>query len=856
LIGTSLSHYRITGRLGRGGMGEVYRATDANLGRDVAIKVLPEEVAGDPDRLARFRREAQLLAALDHPNVAHVYGLEEAAGKPFLVLELVEGEDLAERLRRGALPVDEAADVARQIAEALEEAHERGIVHRDLKPANVKLTPDGRVKVLDFGLAKALTDHLASGPAPDASQSPTLAAHGTQAGVILGTAAYMSPEQARGKAVDRRADIWAFGCVLFELLTGRPLFAADTVSDTLAAVLRSEPDWSSLPAGTPAALHALLRRCLTRDPRQRLRDIGDARVELERLRTADEPSAPSRPARLRRGLVAAAVALGLAGAGAAAARLAGKPSASVPSVTQLTFNRGTIDNARFGPGGAILYSARWRGAPPEAFSVQRGSPESLALGHRDARLAAVSRAGELALVLRPRLSTGLQVGTLGRAPAGGAAPRELAEKVVEADWLAHEDALVIARERPDEQGHGLELPAGRSVYVSRRGLASLRAHPRGDRVAACEGVFIDPQSTDVVVIDAGGKARVVASGLRCSGLAWDAAGRGLLVSEASIDGSSGLWRIDESGNRRLLHRFVGDVRLLDAGEQGLLVLHRRTASAIATLIPGAETERDLSWLDGSSAAALSRDGATLLFNELGRAGGTSGGFYLGRTDGSAPVRLGRGYAIDLSRDGRTVLARPLNDTSRLLLVPVGAGAAVELGTGGIETYWAWFFPDGRRILLNGMRPGKGWQFFTMERDGSGIREVTPDGFDHFFGQRPLSHDGRLIASYEPAAEVRRITIHSLAGDRPRLVDVEPDDVVLGWSGDDRGLLVYNRDSLPARLARLDIETGERRLIHELSPADRSGVTGIPTLVTTPDARAYAYNYTRVLDELFLIEGLE
>ena len=292
-------------------MGEVYRATDANLARDVAIKVLPEEVAADPGRLARFRREAQLLAALDHPNIAHVYGLEEASGKPFLVLELVEGADLAERLRRGPLPLDEATDVARQIAEALEEAHERGIVHRDLKPANVKLTADGRVKVLDFGLAKALAGDSPLDSAPDLSQSPTLAAHGTQAGVILGTAAYMSPEQARGKPVDRRADIWAFGCVLFELLTGRPLFAGDTVSDTLAAVLRAEPDWSSLPAGTPAAVVALLRRCLTRDPRQRLRDIGDARLELASLADPGRgaPLAPASRIRTRLGLAAAALAV-------------------------------------------------------------------------------------------------------------------------------------------------------------------------------------------------------------------------------------------------------------------------------------------------------------------------------------------------------------------------------------------------------------------------------------------------------------------------------------------------------------------------------------------------------------------
>jgi len=285
--GTKLGPYKILSPLGAGGMGEVYRATDRKLNRDVAIKVLPAEVAGDPERLARFKREAQVLASLNHPHIAAIHGLEEADGRPFLVLELVEGEDLTERLKRGPIPVDEALAIAKQIAEALEEAHEHGIVHRDLKPANVKLTPDGKVKVLDFGLAKAYADPSAGGLGPDLSQSPTLARTGTQAGVILGTAAYISPEQARGKPVDKRSDIWAFGVVLYEMLSGRRLFAGETVSDVLAAVLKTEIDLAGLPGATPPALRRLVGRCLDRQPKERLRDIGEARVALERLATGD-----------------------------------------------------------------------------------------------------------------------------------------------------------------------------------------------------------------------------------------------------------------------------------------------------------------------------------------------------------------------------------------------------------------------------------------------------------------------------------------------------------------------------------------------------------------------------------------
>jgi serine/threonine-protein kinase len=275
----SIAHYKILSKLGQGGMGAVYRATDTKLNREVAIKILPDVFAADPDRFARFTREAQVLAALNHPNIAAIYGVEERA----LVMELVEGEDL-----RGPLPIETALQYARQIADAFEAAHEKGIVHRDLKPANIKVTPQGVVKVLDFGLAVMTQGPAAA--ASDPANSPTLTMRATQAGIIIGTAAYMSPEQAAGKTVDRRADVWSFGAVLWEMLTGQRLFDGETVSHTLADVLRREIDFAALPAETPPAVRALLRRCLDRNVRNRLRDIGEARIVLE------NPLAPPLPA--------------------------------------------------------------------------------------------------------------------------------------------------------------------------------------------------------------------------------------------------------------------------------------------------------------------------------------------------------------------------------------------------------------------------------------------------------------------------------------------------------------------------------------------------------------------------------
>jgi eukaryotic-like serine/threonine-protein kinase len=324
--GQSLLHYRLASRLGAGGMGEVWRATDTTLGREVAIKVLPAAFSTDPERLARFEREAKMLASLNHPSIAAIYGLHESSGMRFLAMELVPGEDLSVRIGRGRLSVPDAVEITRQIAEALDAAHEQGIVHRDLKPANVKLTPDHKVKVLDFGLAKALdAAGGASADRGDTGMSPTVTSLGTVAGVILGTAAYMSPEQARGRAVDRRADTWALGVILYEMLTGRRPFDGETVSDTLASVLKTDPDWGALPADTPAGVRRLLHRCLAKDPGTRLRSAGDAIFDLEDQRPpeATPPSVTTRSAWGARapwaiaGVLAAVLAVALWGRGAA-----------------------------------------------------------------------------------------------------------------------------------------------------------------------------------------------------------------------------------------------------------------------------------------------------------------------------------------------------------------------------------------------------------------------------------------------------------------------------------------------------------------------------------------------------------
>ncbi|HYN44249.1 MAG TPA: protein kinase, partial [Thermoanaerobaculia bacterium] len=654
--GSRLGPYEITAPLGEGGMGVVYRATDSKLKREVAIKVLPEAFAADAERLARFEREAQLLAQLQHPNIASIYGLEESGGVRALVMELVEGEDLAERLKRGPLPVDEALAIARQIAEALEEAHEKGIVHRDLKPANVKVTPDGKVKVLDFGLAKAMDAPGAASAvdlehSPTMMNSPTMTAAGSRIGVILGTASYMSPEQARGKAVDRRADIWAFGVVLYEMLAGRRLFDGETVSDVLAAVLTREPNLGALPASTPPAVRQLVRRCLDRDPRHRLRDIGEARVLLEAPDAGSPLTAPARRPWPRWAFAALAVAL--VGVGAIGGLLAGRkgPAAADDGVrmSPLTYRRGTVLRARFAPDGqTVVYGAAWDGEPVGVYSVRLDTRESRSMDVPGADVLAVSSAGELALALGNRFTIGWEsIGTLARMPLGGGAPREVLERVQDADWSPDGQSLAVVREVGPLRR--LEFPIGKTLYETGGWISNARVGRDGKSVAFLDHPSRGDNNASVKVAGPDGVVRTV-SASAANGLAWSASGE-----ELFFPGGNGLKAARESGRSRFLFRSLGGTHLKDVSAAGLVLVTRTTQQReIVGRPPGEARDRNLSWLDWSFPTALSDDGRIVLFEEQNL--GAEYGLFLRRTDGTPPVRLGDGRALALSPDGKWVLA--------------------------------------------------------------------------------------------------------------------------------------------------------------------------------------------------------
>ena len=862
---TRLGPFEILEAIGAGAMGEVYRARDTRLNRDVAIKVLPAEFTENGDRLRRFTREAQLLAQLHHPNIATVFGLEESNGKRALVMELVDGEDLAARIARGPIPLDEAMPIAKQIAEALEAAHEHGIVHRDLKPANVKIGADGTVKVLDFGLAKTVDPTGASDPA---GQSPTITARATRHGTILGSAAYMPPEQARGKAVDRRADIWAFGVVLFEMLAGRRPFAGDEASDVIAAVLLQEIDWRALPGDTPPRLRWVLERCLERNPKQRLRDIGEARVALEELpKDASHPGRLVPPAevtsvvRARAGSPLTVVAgVALLALGFALGHFAGWPAGADPAAAapvafeRLTYQAGHFVNARFAPDGQTVFlSASWRGGR-EVFEV-RPQARELPVGLPNAELLSVSRSGELALLL-PRVETGnpyVSYGTLAVVSASGGTPRELAENVSAADWAPDGGSLAALRVVGSKQR--LEYPLGTTLYESASRIFAPRVSPAGDSVAFFE---LDASGLwSVVVVDRSGHRQTLSKDWAdWWNLAWSPDGREIWFAAARAGMASSLYAVDRSSKLRILLTAPGTLVLLDAPTAtASLVAHVTLVNHVLGRTEADPVERDLSWLEGSNAVDLSDDGRKVLLRVTSERDPGRTAVFLRNMDSSSPVRLGYGLPQELSHDGNWALAIR---AGTVVAMPTAAGKERTIETGFPMVTAARWMPDGDRVLVLANDAQGRSVASVIGFSGGGARRISESLELRFasWGNRslsPVSPDGRYVAASVAGGEILLVP---LDGGQSRAVPgCGPSDLPIQWTPDGRRLLVFNPGSLPARIFEIDLESGRRQLVRELLPRDRVGVYGLVQALITPDRSAYVYGYQEYRSDLYRVTGL-
>jgi len=855
--GARLGPYEILAPIGAGGMGEVFRARDPRLGRDVAIKVLPESFSSDPERMRRFEQEARAAGVLNHPNVTAVYDIGTHDGAPYVVQELLEGETLRTRLSGGALPVRKAIDQAIQIAHGLAAAHEKGIVHRDLKPENIFVTRDGRVKILDFGLAKLTQSESGNG---HQTNLPTATA-GTEPGVVLGTLGYMSPEQVKGKSADQRSDIFAFGAILHEMLSGTRAFHRESAAETMSAILREEPpDLSATNKNIQPGLERLVRHCLEKNPEERFQSARDMAFDLEALSgvsgtaAAASAAAPDGRKRLLSAGLAAAILASLASLVIGFFAGKGRGAVEPPQFHQLTFRRGTVWSGRFASDGKnILYSASWDGEPTEVFVSAPGSPESRPLGFPGADVLAVSSSGDLAMALRSFVSTEFtRTGTLARASAtGGGAPREILDGVDAADWDPNGKDLAVVRASPGRQR--LEYPIGKTIYETRGWISSPRIASGGDRVA-----FIDhPSAGDdgglVAVIDrAGKKTTLTTAYASLQGLAWSSDGREVWFTGAEV-GNRSLYAVSLSGKQRSLVRVPGSLSLQDISRDGrVLLIDEARRLGLSALAPGATKERDLSWLDWSRPAGLSQDGKTVMFYESGEGGGAGYSTYVRNMDGSPAVRLGEGQGVTLSPDGRWAvsLLHKLTDP-HLVLYPTGAGQARPVSISNLRFSGGFrFLPDGRRVIFGAAEPGRGNRVYLMDLDGGKPRPITAENTG---AVGSISKDGsRYIAGRDGKAQV-----FPIAGGEPVPVPgFELGESAVGWAADDRSIYVQRRGGPAARIDRIDLASGRREPWKEILPADATGVVRVSSVFLSPDGSFYTYAYSRVLSNLYLVDGLK
>ena len=838
--GTRLGPYEVRSALGAGGMGEVYRAWDARLAREVALKVLPAEARHDAERLRRFEKEARAVSALSHPHIVVLYDIGVDGTAPYVVFELLEGSTLREVMRTSHLTERRAVEYAIQIANGLAAAHDKGILHRDLKPENLFVTAEGRVKILDFGLARLLE--------PAGADAAETHPDDTGPSVLLGTAAYMSPEQVRSLPLDARSDIFSLGIVLFEMVSGQRVFARETTAETLTAVLKDDPlEAADAVRRLPPSLERILRRCLEKRPEDRFRSAHDLALALEAAAagsfTAPAPRAASRSARARAWLVPTALAAAMAVVYAFRSRPAEPP---IPSWHRLTFRRGTLCSARFLPDGqAVVYGAAWQGGPCELFTTRIGSPESRALDIPDANVLAVSASGELALQLHPHGRPQDRAGMLARMAAAGGAPREVLDGVLEAEWSP--DGKELAATRNVGATDRLEFPIGHLLHEA-QGIWSPRISPDGEQVAIIE---LGAKGAVLSLVGKNGQSRTLTSITHGTSLAWSPHADEVWFEDGQRFDRA-LYAVTLDGRRRLLTRFAGLVHLQDVSREGrVLAIALEPRNEMIGLAPGEARERDLSWLDSPRAIDLSADGRALLFHEGGQGGGPGMAVYLRRTDGaSAPVRLGDGAAKVLSLDGKWALTTNAAWSAGFLL-PTGPGVPrkvklpqpMEL----VDRPWA-MLSGGEEILIHGIEPGHEVRSFVQPVAGGPPRPITPEGVV----ASAVSPDGRFVAG---RTSDLRIRLYPIAGGAATVAAGEPEPgEILRFRADGRSLFVSEFDGHVARVFVRDLATGHRRLWKEIAPADPAGLIQIETRLT-PDGTSYVYTIQRLLSTLFVVEGV-
>jgi Tol biopolymer transport system component len=858
--GTQLGPYKIVAQIGAGGMGEVYRAVDARLQREVAVKVLSRNLSNDAEALRRFEQEARAAGMLNHPNIVAVFDVGAEGDQHYIVSELLEGESLRVRLRAGALSPRKATDYAVQIARGLGAAHDKGIIHRDLKPENIFVTRDGQVKILDFGLVKLTGPRVPGAAAQAASHpyddhAPTLPATPTEPGRLLGTVGYMSPEQIRGGSGDHRSDIFAFGAMLYEMLTGRPAFRGDSPIETLNSILKDEPpDFFEIDVRVPSALERTVRHCLEKNPDERFQSARDLAFDLGAISglTSQAISYRRFPRFRPRAMVKPLLIVIAAAAALGAMYVAGTRNGRMapPNFKRVTFRSGTIFNARFSPDGqTIFYGARWAGNPIAVYSARADNPESRDLGFGDADILSVSSTGQLAISLH-RHPTGYlrESGTLAQVPINGGAPRELLNDVEAAEWTPDGRALAVVR---TIDGHcRLEYPIGKVLYQTAGWITSPRFSPSGDAIAFLDHPFTNDDRGTVGIVDlATSKMRSLTMERQSvEGMAWRPDGKEIWFTEERPGGRS-ITAVHLNGDVRIVTTSAGWLWLFDIARDGrVLAAHQNIRSGILASLPGHPEERDLSWLDYSIGRDLSADGSTITLSESGEGGGTIYGVYYRHTDGSPAIRIGDGTTESLSPDGQWVLSIPRNKIpAQIMMLPAGIGQPRAVTHDNINHRVARWFPDGRRILFQGNEPGRPPHLWVQSIDGGPPTRVAPDGV---IGTLITPDNTRVLGR----ASDRHYYFFPVSGGAPQpIATMQGSDIPTRFSADGRYLYVTTFGRIPAVVTKIDLVAGTREKWREVVPSDRAGLINVGPVLVTPDGKTMVYSYTRLLSDLYLIE---
>ena len=866
IVGTTVAHYRVLEKLGGGGMGVVYKAEDARLRRQVALKFLPAEVSRDALAIERFQREARSASALNHPHICTIYDIGEDQGIHYISMELLPGQTLKHFIESRRLKVEEVLDFGIQIADALDAAHSAGVVHRDIKPANIFVTARGQVKILDFGLAKL----VASGR-PDGD---TVTEHAlTSAGMTVGTVAYMSPEQVRGEELDARSDLFSFGVVLYEMATGRVAFSGNTSGVVIDAILNRAPlPPTQLNPELPAKLEEVIHKAVEKDRELRCQSAAELRSDLKRLKrdldsarmprtvvpvqAAPPPSKPPVPGNTSRRFAAIALAVLALILGAIAGAWFQRRQSIVepPLYHQLTFRRGTIRMAKFSPDGqTVVYSAAWEGNPSSLFSTRPESPQSRDLELAGAEIESMSSTGDMAVLLNSRqVRSYIHVGTLARVPLSGGGPREILNNVQWADWSPDGKNLAVVRDVGGK--NRLEYPVGKLLYETGGWISHPRISPDGDRVAFLDHPLEGDDGGSVAVVNSSGEKKTLTQDFyTAQGLAWSADGREIWFTAAASGLDKVLYAIEATGGKpRLLAQAPGDLLLHDVYRDGRVLLARdNSRRGLIGLRASENAERDLSWFDWSYPADLSSDGNMLLFREEGAGGGLSYSAYVRPTDGLPAILLGEGRAFALSPDKQWALSTSVTTPTQLVLLPTKAGEPKPFPPSNVNHVDGRWLHDGQSFIISGNEPGHGARLYLHKNNATGLTPISPEGANAL--AYTISPDDKLVAAVGPD---QKGYMYPLDGGEPRPIPgFNPGELPISWSSDSRFVYVYGTAEMPAAVVKIDVTTGQRSEWKRLRPADPAGVEFIGPILLTPDARTYVYGYRRQLTDLYLVTGL-